>query len=80
MKDLVQMAYLVIDTDAHMCTIDTLQPHLRARVQGAKNGVIYRLRVITMITMGLWHGLSQRYIVYGIYHGILMCINDVLTR
>ncbi|NLL34854.1 MAG: D-alanyl-lipoteichoic acid biosynthesis protein DltB [Clostridiales bacterium] len=34
--------------------------------------------VITMITMGLWHGLSLRYIVYGIYHGILMCINDVL--
>jgi membrane protein involved in D-alanine export len=34
--------------------------------------------VITMTTMGLWHGLSLRYIIYGIYHGILMCINDVL--
>ena len=34
--------------------------------------------VITMMTMGLWHGLSLRYIVYGAYHGLLMCLNDVL--
>lgn len=34
--------------------------------------------IITMMTMGLWHGLSLRYIVYGAYHGILMCVNDIL--
>ena len=34
--------------------------------------------VITMTTMGLWHGLTLRYIVYGVYHGILMCVNDIL--
>ena len=33
--------------------------------------------IITMSVMGVWHGLSLRYIVYGIYHGVLMCLNDI---
>ncbi|MBQ5749528.1 MAG: D-alanyl-lipoteichoic acid biosynthesis protein DltB, partial [Oscillospiraceae bacterium] len=33
---------------------------------------------ITMITMGLWHGITVPYLVYGTYHGILMSANDVL--
>ncbi len=36
--------------------------------------------VITMMTMGLWHGLELHYIVYGAYHGLLMCINDILDN
>ncbi|MDR1117410.1 MAG: D-alanyl-lipoteichoic acid biosynthesis protein DltB [Oscillospiraceae bacterium] len=34
--------------------------------------------VITMLTMGIWHGITPAYIVYGAYHGILMCVNDLL--
>jgi membrane protein involved in D-alanine export len=34
--------------------------------------------VITMMTMGFWHGLSLRYVMYGFYHGVLMCINEIL--
>ncbi len=33
---------------------------------------------LTMITMGLWHGLTVPYLVYGVYHGLLMSANDVL--
>ncbi len=36
--------------------------------------------VITMMTMGLWHGLELNYIVYGAYHGLLMCLNDILDN
>ncbi len=36
--------------------------------------------VITMMTMGLWHGLELHYIVYGAYHGVLMCVNDILDN
>ncbi len=36
--------------------------------------------VITMMTMGLWHGLELNYIVYGAYHGLLMCVNDILDN
>lgn len=34
--------------------------------------------IITMLTMGLWHGLTPAYIIYGAYHGALMCVNDLL--
>lgn len=36
--------------------------------------------VITMMTMGFWHGFALRYILYGVYHGLLMCLNDVLDN
>ncbi len=36
--------------------------------------------VITMMTMGIWHGLELHYIVYGAYHGLLMCVNDILDN
>ncbi len=36
--------------------------------------------VITMMTMGIWHGFEWHYIVYGAYHGLLMCLNDVLDN
>lgn len=34
--------------------------------------------VITMMTMGVWHGLTPAYLIYGAYHGALMCVNDLL--
>ena len=34
--------------------------------------------VLTMLVMGLWHGLTTAYLVYGAYHGLLMCANDIL--
>ncbi|MEE1279533.1 MAG: D-alanyl-lipoteichoic acid biosynthesis protein DltB [Oscillospiraceae bacterium] len=36
--------------------------------------------LITMMTMGIWHGIELHYIVYGAYHGLLMCLNDVLDN
>lgn len=34
--------------------------------------------VLTMMTMGFWHGLTLQYILYGAYHAVLMCVNDLL--
>lgn len=36
--------------------------------------------IITMTVMGFWHGFELHYIVYGLYHGILMCVNDILDH
>ncbi len=36
--------------------------------------------VLTMMTMGIWHGLELHYIVYGAYHAALMCVNDLLDN
>ena len=34
--------------------------------------------MINMLTMGFWHGLTVGYIVYGAYHGALLCLNEWL--
>lgn len=33
---------------------------------------------LTMTLMGVWHGLTPAYLVYGLYHGVLMSLNEVL--
>jgi len=36
--------------------------------------------VVNMTTMGLWHGTRIQYILYGLYHGVLMVVNDTYER
>ena len=36
--------------------------------------------MITMTTMGLWHGIQLNYIVYGAFHGILIIATDYFQR
>ena len=33
---------------------------------------------LTMLLMGMWHGLTVQYLIYGLYHGLLMAGNEVL--
>ena len=33
--------------------------------------------LITMLTSGVWHGANFTFIFWGIYHGILLCINNL---
>ena len=34
--------------------------------------------ILTMMTMGVWHGLAPHYLLYGVYHSALMCLNEAL--
>ncbi len=34
--------------------------------------------VLNMMAMGAWHGLQLQYLLYGVYHSALMCLNEVL--
>ena len=34
--------------------------------------------LLTMLAMGLWHGLAPHYLAYGAYHSALMCLNEAL--
>ena len=36
--------------------------------------------LLTMLLMGLWHGLSPHYIVYGLYQGSMLVVYDVVGR
>ncbi|MCB6610940.1 D-alanyl-lipoteichoic acid biosynthesis protein DltB [[Clostridium] symbiosum] len=47
----------------------------KKRLNGAAVGLI-----LNMTIMGLWHGLEPHYIIYGIYHGILMAITEIYQK
>lgn len=36
--------------------------------------------VFTMLLMGLWHGFSIHYIIYGLYEGLLLLITDYVLK
>jgi membrane protein involved in D-alanine export len=36
--------------------------------------------LISMGLMGLWHGTTWYYITYGLYHGVLLILTDVIGR
>lgn len=36
--------------------------------------------IITMLTMGIWHGNEIYYIIYGLYHGVLIVVTDIYER
>ncbi|MEG0308430.1 MAG: D-alanyl-lipoteichoic acid biosynthesis protein DltB [Clostridium sp.] len=37
-------------------------------------------QMITMLVMGIWHGLEVFYIIYGLYQGGVLVITDILQR
>ncbi len=36
--------------------------------------------VVNMTLMGLWHGITPNYFVYGVYHGVLLSLNEVFQK
>ncbi|NLD19232.1 MAG: D-alanyl-lipoteichoic acid biosynthesis protein DltB [Clostridiales bacterium] len=36
--------------------------------------------IINMTVMGVWHGLSMQYILYGLYHGILLSFTEMYQK
>lgn len=47
----------------------------RNRLSGAAVGLI-----VDMTVMGLWHGLSSNYIMYGLYHGLLLAVTEFYQK
>lgn len=49
-----------------------------------RSGVIKKqktaIRFAYMITMGIWHGFTTYYILYGLYHGIMLVISDIYVK
>jgi len=49
---------------------------------GNKNGFFVRLlsTTISMFLVGLWHGASWNFVIWGIYFGICMVINSIFSK
>lgn len=44
-----------------------------------KMGLMYRNLIITYLLMGLWHGASWTFVIFGLFHGILL-VAEALTE
>jgi membrane protein involved in D-alanine export len=47
---------------------------------GNRNTINYVGLTLTMVTMGLWHGLALHYIVYGFYQAAMLVSFDIVGR
>lgn len=47
----------------------------KKRLNGAAVGLI-----VNMLVMGFWHGLTSYYILYGLYHGILLAVTEIYQK
>ena len=36
--------------------------------------------IVNMLVMGMWHGLTKDYLLYGLYHGILLAITEIYQK
>lgn len=47
----------------------------KSKLTGASVGFM-----INMTLMGIWHGLSADYILYGVYHGVLLSVTEIYQK
>jgi alginate O-acetyltransferase complex protein AlgI len=61
----------------HISLSSVLRDYLYIPLGGSRHGSakIYRNLLITMLLGGLWHGASWTYVLWGGYHGALLCVN-----
>lgn len=45
------------------------------RLTGASVGLM-----INMTVMGIWHGIDAQYIIYGMYHGVVMALTEIYQK
>lgn len=45
------------------------------RLNGAAAGLI-----LNMTIMGIWHGLEPHYIIYGVYHGLILAVTEIYQK
>lgn len=36
--------------------------------------------IVNMFVMGMWHGLTKDYLLYGLYHGVLLSVTEVCQK
>jgi alginate O-acetyltransferase complex protein AlgI len=57
-----------------------LRDYLYISLGGNRHGVFatYRNKFLTMLLGGLWHGANWTFVIWGAWHGLLLCIEQAL--
>ncbi len=66
----------------HISLSTWLRDYLYIPLGGSRRGeprVLYNL-MITMILGGLWHGANWTFVLWGFYHGLLLCVHRTWSR
>ncbi len=60
----------------HISLSQWLRDYLYIPLGGSRSGVLftYRNLFLTMLLGGLWHGASAVFLIWGAYHGLLLCL------
>jgi alginate O-acetyltransferase complex protein AlgI len=66
----------------HISLSSVLRDYLYIPLGGNRNGTAatYRNLMITMLLGGLWHGASWVFVIWGAYHGALLCVHRAFGR
>jgi len=61
----------------HISLSTWLRDYLYVPLGGNRDGTLrtYRNLLITMLLGGLWHGAAWHYVVWGAFHGLLLCVH-----
>ena len=65
----------------HISLSQWLRDYLYKSLGGNRNGTFltYRNLMITMVLGGLWHGAAWNFVLWGFYHGSLLCIHRYVS-
>jgi alginate O-acetyltransferase complex protein AlgI len=66
----------------HISLSSVLRDYLYVPLGGNRRGTLttYRNVLITFLLGGLWHGAKWTFVIWGAYHGILLCLHRVLEK
>ena len=66
----------------HISLSTWLRDYLYVSLGGNRSGEVrtYVNLMLTMVLGGLWHGASWTFVIWGFYHGSLLCIHRLVTR
>ncbi|MDF2536048.1 MAG: D-alanyl-lipoteichoic acid biosynthesis protein DltB [Bacillales bacterium] len=53
---------------------------LRKKTFKSRYATSYTAFFVNMSIMGIWHGIGFNYLLYGIYHALLLILNDIYER
>ncbi len=63
----------------HISLSQWLRDYLYISLGGSRGGTLrtYRNLMLTMILGGLWHGASWTFVLWGVYHGLLLVVHRI---
>jgi alginate O-acetyltransferase complex protein AlgI len=66
----------------HISLSSCLRDYIYIPLGGSRDGTAatYRNLLFTMLLGGLWHGANWTFVVWGAYHGVLLCLNRIFNE